>query len=59
MAKIYKANHGLSRASRIVIETLEDTVSCSSENNDHPKVYIKVPGKCNYCDIEFVKKNEN
>lgn len=54
--KIYKASHGKSVASKIIIETVDDTVSCSGEHNDHPKVYIKVPGRCNYCDIEFIKK---
>ena len=58
MFKYRKPTQGISKASRIVFETLEDTISCSGEHNDHPKVYIKVPGRCNYCDIEFVKKDE-
>ena len=36
-----------------MIETDKDIVSCSGDDT-HPKVYIKVPGKCGYCDIEFV-----
>ena len=40
------------------VYTDKETVSCSGEQGDHPKVYIKVPGRCNYCDIEFVKKDE-
>ena len=44
------------KANKIIVETVDETVSCSGEHNDHPKVYIKVPGRCNYCDIEFIKK---
>ena len=40
-----------------VIYTNDDIASCSGEQNDHPKVYIKVPGICRYCEIKF-KKNE-
>lgn len=54
--KIHNANHGKSMAKEVVIYTDEDIVSCSGEHNDHPKVYITVPGVCGYCDIKF-KKN--
>lgn len=41
-----------------VIYTDKETVSCE---NDHPKVFYKVPEKgyvvCNYCDIKFVKQS--
>lgn len=40
------------------IYTDKETVSCSGEQGDHPKVYIKVPGICRYCEIKF-EKNES
>ena len=39
-----------------------DSVACSGENMDHPKVYYAVPDegyvKCNYCDIKFMRKKK-
>ena len=40
------------------VYTDKETVSCSGEQGDHPKVYIKVPGICRYCEIKF-EKNES
>ena len=39
-----------------------DRVSCTGENNDHPKVYYSIPeggeAICGYCDIKFRKKKD-
>ena len=37
-----------------------DSVSCSGENNDHPKVYLRIPHDghyvvCNYYDTKFAR----
>tara|TARA_B100001287_G_scaffold266003_1_gene259498 strand:- start:492 stop:692 length:201 start_codon:yes stop_codon:yes gene_type:complete len=53
--KYRPATHGKRIAKDIVIYTDKETASCSGEHDDHPKVYIKVPGICGYCDIRFEK----
>ena len=40
-----------------------DTAKCSGDNNDHPLTYYKIPHDgfvvCRYCDIKFVRKEED
>jgi len=54
-----KPDHGVSRAKEVIIYTDKDTVSCTGQDNDHPKVYIKVPGICGYCDIKYLHSDNN
>lgn len=53
-----KPDHGVSVSKKVVIYTDKDTVSCMGLDNDHPKVYIKVPGICGYCDINYLHLDE-
>ena len=50
--------HGPKVSKDIIIYTDKETASCMGEHNDHPKVYINVPGVCGYCDIRFEKKSD-
>tara|TARA_B100000900_G_scaffold361501_1_gene334234 strand:+ start:2216 stop:2500 length:285 start_codon:yes stop_codon:yes gene_type:complete len=39
-----------------------DSVACSGDNNDHPKVYLRIPHDghyvvCGYCDIKYARKD--
>jgi len=48
-----------------IVIVKEKQISCSGENDDHPKVYYNLANKgeaiCGYCNIKFVLegKNEN
>jgi uncharacterized Zn-finger protein len=49
-----------------IIYTTKDTIACSGENNDHPRVWYNVPAtvgddfvECGYCGIKFARGESN
>ena len=49
-----------------IIYTTKDTIACSGENYDHPRVWYSVPAtvgddfvECGYCGIKFARGESN
>ena len=45
-----------------VVYVKEDHISCTGENDDHPKVYYTLKNGeavCGYCNIKFIVRKDN
>ena len=45
-----------------VVYVKEDLISCTGENDDHPKVYYSLKNGdavCGYCNIKFIFRKDN
>ena len=45
-----------------IVYVKEEHISCTGENDDHPKVYYTIPeggeAVCGYCDIKYRSEDE-
>lgn len=52
-----------SETKETIVEVDGDRVSCTGEDDDHPKVYYSIPTIgfviCGYCNIKFKRKKIN